>query len=515
MLIDLLERRRTSAGAEPFLHADDRWWTAKLLGRRADALAVALADARIERGDKVAFLLENSADFVSLFFAVARLGAVAVTVNIGLQVEGLEYILAHSDARLLVVEESLLDTALTATSSCTALEGVWVRGSAGDLPALAEVANWYVMPPPVVPRRRGDVAAILYTSGTTGLPKGVMLTDYGYERAAGWFVESLRLGADDVLQTCLPLFHVNAQHLSLCGALTAGARLVLDGRFSASRFWDSISEHNVTSFNLIGAMLGILHAQPSRPEERAHRARVACVAPTPAAIHAECEERFGVRLLDGYGLTETTPGMAYNPYGAARRGSCGKPAPYVELRIADEHGRELPPGERGEIVLRPREPDIFTVGYYKDPEATARAFRDGWFRTGDRGYLDEDGYLYFVDRLKDVIRRRGENIAAAVIEHAALAHPAVQEAAAVGVPSDLAGGEDDVALYVTLRPGATVTGEELVAICEERLASFMVPRYVGILQDFPRTETQRIRKVALRERCATDCQDMQPTRGRT
>jgi crotonobetaine/carnitine-CoA ligase len=220
-------------------------------------------------------------------------------------------------------------------------------------------------------------------------------------------------------------------------------------------------------------------------------------------------------LLDGYGLTETTPGNAYNPYGAARQGSCGKPAPYIELRIADEEGQEIPPGDHGEILMRAREPNIFMAGYYKDPEATARAYRDGWFRTGDRGYVDGDGYLYFVDRLKDVIRRRGENIAAAAIEEAALVHPAVQEAAAVGVPSDLAGGEEDVALYVTLRPGAAAMPEELVAVCSERLASFMVPRYVGIVEDFPRTETQRIRKVALRERGASDCRDLQPNRERT
>jgi crotonobetaine/carnitine-CoA ligase len=254
-------------------------------------------------------------------------------------------------------------------------------------------------------------------------------------------------------------------------------------------------------------MLGILHGRDPSPSERDHRARVACVAPTPAAIHRDCEERFGVTLLDGYGLTETTPGNTYNPYGRAREGSCGKPAPYLELRIADEQGRALPAGERGEILLRAREPAIFMAGYYKDPEATARAFRDGWFRTGDRGWLDEDGYLYFVDRLKDVIRRRGENIAAAEIESAALRYEAVAEAAAVAVPSSIVGGEDDVALFVTLRPGATATPEAIVAACAERLASFMVPRYVGILDAFPRTETQRIRKVELRERGVAGCWD--------
>jgi crotonobetaine/carnitine-CoA ligase len=468
----------------------------------------------VGRGDKVAFLLDNSADFVALFFAVARLGAVAVTVNTALHGERLAYVLRHSDARLLAVEASLLEPALAATASCQGLESVWVRGDGASLPSLDSVARTGQAPPAPVTRRRGEVAAILYTSGTTGQPKGVMLTDHGYERSARWFVDSLRLSREDVLQTCLPLFHVNAQHLSLCGALTAGAKLVLDARFSASRFWESICAHRVTSFNLIGALLGILHSRKPSMAERDHRARVACVAPTPAAIHRECEERFGVMLLDGYGLTETTPGNTYNPYGQAREGSCGKPAPYLDLRVADEQGGELPPGERGEIMLRAREPAIFMAGYYKDPEATARAFRDGWFRTGDRGWLDEDGYLYFVDRLKDVIRRKGENISAAEIESAALCHEAVAEAAAVAAPSSIVGGEDEVALFVTLRPGATATPEAIVAACAARLASFMVPRYVGILDAFPRTETQRIRKVELRERGVADCWDGEKERAR-
>jgi crotonobetaine/carnitine-CoA ligase len=263
----------------------------------------------------------------------------------------------------------------------------------------------------------------------------------------------------------------------------------------------------VTSFNLIGAMLGILHARPPSPAERAHRARVACVAPVPASIHRECEERFGVLLLDGYGLTETTPGNTYNPYEAARRGSSGKPAPYIELRVVGPDGESLRPGEPGEILVRATEPDVLMGGYYKDPEATQQALRGGWFHTGDRGYLDEDGYLYFIDRLKDVIRRRGENISPVEIEQAALAHPDVAEAAAVGVPSDLPGGEDDVALFVLPRPGAVLDAQAIVRVCEERLAPFMVPRYVGILDEFPRTETQRVQKFALRERGAEGCFD--------
>lgn len=510
-LVELFERRRLQAPDQPVLYADGLEWTADALGRRADACAAALAVAGVGRGDHVAFLLDNSADFVAAFFAVARLGAVAVTLNTALREDSLRYILPHCDAKVLLIEPELVRRAAEIVPDCGRLETLLVRG--GSLDAAIE-AQRGAAPPPVVRRDPAETAGILYTSGTTGLPKGVMLTDRGYEVASARFVDVLRLGPEDVIQTCLPLFHVNAQQLSLCGALACGAKLVLDRRFSASGFWESIGAHGVTSFNLIGAMLGILHAQEPTPREHEHAARVACVAPVPAAIHTECEERFGLVLLDGYGLTETTPGITYNPYGQARPGSCGKPAPYVDLRIAGPEGEALPPGERGEILVRALEPNIMMAGYYKDPAATAKAVDGGWFHTGDRGFLDEDGYLYFVDRIKDVIRRRGENISAVEVERAALRHPAVLEAAAVGVSSELAGGEDDVALFVVVRPGEHVDPLAIVAICEERLASFMVPRYVGILDEFPRTETQRVQKFALRERGIEGCFDREGSANR-
>jgi carnitine-CoA ligase len=505
---DLLERRRRERPDEVFLHTEGVSWTPRRLGRRVDACASALHELGVRRGDHVALLLENSSDFVACFFGIAHLGAVAVTLNPALRGDTLSYVLAHSDSRVLFIEGALVEQAGAAIAGADRLETVIARGGARNLPALEDLLGRGCSEDSTPVRRgRGDPAAILYTSGTTGRPKGVILTDHGYERASSWFVEALRLGPSDVLQTCLPLFHVNAQQLSLCGALTCGARLLLDRRFSASEFWPSIGEHGVTSFNLIGAMLGILHAQPVDPAELSHHARVACVAPVPAAIHRECEERFGVLLLDGYGLTETTPGNTYNPYEAARRGSCGKAAPYIDLRIAGPDGVELPQGTLGEILVCAREPDVVMLGYYKDLEATRRALRGGWFHTGDRGYLDEDGYLYFADRLKDVIRRRGENISPVEIERAALAHPDVAEAAAVGVPSDLPGGEDDVALFVRAREGASLDPSTVLVACEERLAGFMVPRYIGIVDEFPRTETQRVQKFALRERGAAGCFD--------
>lgn len=491
----------------PFLHADGRIWTAGALGERIDACVRALLRSNVSRGDAVALMLGNSADFVACFFAIARVGAIAVTVNTAMRGEALAYILDHCDARMLVVETELAEEAHRAATTSSRLETILVRGGSRATSLEAHLESGPPALPEAARRDPGDVAAILYTSGTTGRPKGVMCTDHGYVRASSRFADALRLDGGDVLQTCLPLFHINAQQLSLCGALVAGAQLAVEPRFSASGFWDSVSRHEVTSFNLIGAMLGILAGQAPRPEERSHHVRVACVAPVPAELHQPCEERFGIRLLDGYGLTETTPGITINPYATPRAGSCGTAAPYVELRIADETGSPRPPGEYGEIQARALEPYVFMSGYYKDPDATAEAFRDGWFRTGDRGWLDDDGYVFFVDRLKDVIRRRGENISAVEIERTVLEHVGVREAAAVGVPSDIPGGEEDVALYVIPAAAPWPDPAELIRHCADRLPTFMVPRYVCVREELPRTETQRVRKAALRDERLAGCFD--------
>lgn len=457
---------------------------------------MAFAAAGIGPGDRVGLLLDNGVDFIACFFGIARLGAVAVTVNTALRGETLEYILSHAQVRVVVAEPALVQYVEGAAVST--IEVVWMPNDLDGRPQGRRTL-------PVL-RAPGDVAAIAYTSGTTGRPKGVMLTDHGYPRAASWFAESLSLTRDDVLYTCLPLFHVNAQHLSLCGSLAAGAELALERKFSASRFWETITEARATSFNLIGAMLGILHLQPVSAAERKHRVRVACVAPVPPSIHRECEERFGLTLVDGYGLTETTPGIAYNLDG--RLGSCGRPAPYVDLAIVDDQGAPVAARVHGEITARPLEDGIFMAGYYRDPDATAAAFREGWFHTGDRGYVDEDGCLYFIDRLKDAIRRRGEMISPGEIERVAVQCGGVAEAAVVGVPSEIPGGEDDIALFVSATVGAHFDFDDLASFCRSRLPRFMVPRYYGVVDEFPRTETQRIQKVELRRRGVTGCFDL-------
>jgi crotonobetaine/carnitine-CoA ligase len=341
------------------------------------------------------------------------------------------------------------------------------------------------------------VAAILYTSGTTGPPKGVMIPHNAYAVAGLEFVRNyVRIRADDVLYTSLPLFHVNAQQLTTMGALISGRPMALAERFSASGFFDDLARHGATVFNYIGAMLTMLHKQPPRPDDARGPARLAIGGAAPASLWRDFERRFGLRILEIYGLTETATVCLGNPPDDVRVGRVGMPVSWAEVRVEDGEGVEAPPDAPGEIVVRARRPDTLFLGYYRREEATAEAMRGGWFHTGDRGVRDADGYFTFLDRLKDCIRRRGENISSYEVERTLNEHPAVAESAAVGVPSDL--GEEEVKAYVVLRPGAELAPAELIEFCSVRMADFMVPRYVELREELPKTATQRVQKFALR-----------------
>jgi crotonobetaine/carnitine-CoA ligase len=363
-----------------------------------------------------------------------------------------------------------------------------VRGSELE----AELA---AAPEPELPALTGgDISCILYTSGTTGPSKGVVLPHSANVHIARSAIAFMDWGPQDTMYTAFPLFHVNAKFTSVLAAMISGARLVIDERFSASRFWDRMREEGVTGFNAMGSMMAMIFNQPERADDRDHPVNRTYCAATPAAVWRPFEERFGVRVLEHYGMTEI--GIAtYNREG--RVGSCGRPAPWFDVRLADDEDRDAAPGEGGELQVRPRLPGIVLQEYWQRPDATAEALRNLWFHTGDRMRADEDGYLYFVDRTKDCIRRRGENISSWELETVVAGFEDVLEAAAYGVPSEL--GEDEVMVAVVLRPGATLDVDALYAFCEERVARFAVPRYVRVVDELPKTPSQRVQKFALRE----------------
>jgi crotonobetaine/carnitine-CoA ligase len=307
----------------------------------------------------------------------------------------------------------------------------------------------------------------------------------------------VRMRADDVLYTSLPLFHVNAQSLTTLGSIVSGRPMVLAPRFSASRFFDDLRDHRATVFNYIGAMLTMLYKQPAKESDTDNVVRLAVGGAAPAELWERFEQRFGLAILEIYGLTETATFCIGSPPDDIRVGKLGLPVSWAEVEVHRPDGSVADAGEAGEIVIRSKRPDTLFQAYDKNEEATTKAMEGGWFHSGDRGRRDEDGYFVFIDRLKDAIRRRGENISSYEVERIVNSHPAVAESAAVGVPSDL--GEEEVMIVVVTTDPDGFEPEELVDFCAERMAGFMVPRYVRVREALPKTATERVQKFELRD----------------
>lgn len=496
------------------LFRDSRLTFGELL-QNINRTANAFLELGVKKNMKAALMLPNGPEFIFSWLALAKLGAVMVPLNTALKGEGLTYIVNHSGSEIVVVHEDYMEQVIPLKP---ALENIkhWIV--AGDPHAFSERALSFEKllqsasrdEPPHVRVDGGDVLSIIYTSGTTGLPKGVMLPHYSYINTGTFYMEDIiEARQDDIILTSLPLFHCNAQQFTVMGALIAGMTMALLEKFSASTFWDSVRKHNATVFHYIGAILTILYKQPPREDDADNPARIAMGGACPKEIWEDFEKRFKLKVVEGYGLTETGTCCSHNRPNDVRVGSIGKPSRHAQMKVVDENDNDLPAETPGEIVVKETLPDSMMKGYYKEAEKTQETMRGGWFHSGDRGYRDKDGYFYFMDRLKDCIRRRGENISSFEIEKTVNEHPAVLECAAVGVPSEL--GEDDVKLYVVLKDGEALAPEEIVSFCEARMAYFMVPRYVEFRQSFPKTETQRIQKYELRKEGVGNCWDREKT----
>ncbi len=336
----------------------------------------------------------------------------------------------------------------------------------------------------------------LFTSGTTGRSKACLLSHNYAMRQGALMADHYRFNADDVLYSPYPLFHVDAAIFTVAPAIILGATAALGERFSVSRFWSEVRSFEATVFDFMGATLTMLWKQPAQSDDADNPVRLAWGVPMPEFAD-QFEARFGLKLIENYGLTDAGV-MIFYPYDEPRRpGSCGKAISEYDVRIFSDDDEELSVSEVGEIVVRPLEPSLIMDGYYKMPEATLGATRNLWFHTGDLAYRDEDGFFYFVGRKKDVIRRRGENISAFEIEEIVNAHPAVLECAAIGVDSELT--DEDVKLCVVMRPGNELQPEDLVEFCADKMAKFMLPRYVEFLDDLPKTPTQKIEKYRLKD----------------
>ena len=497
------------------------------LDRDADRLAAGLAaDIRLQAGDRAAVIMRNSVACVDTWFAMSRAGIVDVPVNVAQRGDGLAYVLGQSRSQAVVCDIEFADRLAEVMPELPELRHVILHrptaqsaGSAGadgaspaPIPdpgtpsfgpgvAVHELPSLYGDTVPRLPDLDAtDTAVILYTSGTTGPPKGAMLShgaNLTLTRQTRWL---MGYGPDDVLYTAFPLFHINARYTTVTCAMEAGASCVLEQRFSAGTFWDICRAKGVTAFNYMGALIMILWKQPARPDDADHPVRRGFGAPCPPDVWEPFEERFGVKLTEVYGSTEvpivTQNGMAAVDLADRRIGTSGRPSGLYGMRIVDESDNEVVPGTPGEIVVRARPNHATFSGYYDMTEATADAWTGGWFHTGDRGVVDADGYLTFIDRVKDCVRRRGENISSYEVEQTISRHPAVLEAAVVGVPSELS--EEEVLACVVLKPGRTLSGSELIEHCGGRMAHFAVPRYIRWMDELPRNASERVQKFQLR-----------------
>jgi crotonobetaine/carnitine-CoA ligase len=497
-LPELLARRAASSGDDALLEIGPFGRSASSMAERAARLAGAFAEQGVRAGDRVALLSENRVEVLDAFAACGWLGAILVPINVSVRGPQLAHILDDAEPRVLAAEPALFDRLDTIEELPGSVERLWGFGEHPETWRGRRIEQFPEEGDALAPAsvRPGDTLALLYTSGTTGPSKGVCCP---HAQFYWWGVNSgaaLGVHEGDVLYTCLPMFHTNALNAFL-QALVNDARLVVGRRFSASRFWDDLRESEATVTYLLGTMVSILCAREPTPAERAHRARVALAPATPASLWRVCKERFGLEIVEGHGMTETN--LVIGPRGGRQRpGMMGRVMTGFHARVVDEHDVEVPDGTPGELVVRADEPFAFTTGYWRMPEATVACFSNLWLHTGDRVVRDSRGWYRFVDRLKDAIRRRGENISSWEVEQALISHPGVAAAAVVPVPSEL--GEDEVMAFVVPSSGSSPTPAQLVDHCSTRLAHFAVPRYVELVEELPVTSNGKVQKFVLRAR---------------
>lgn len=467
----------------------------------ADTVVHVLLKAGLPSGARVALYLPNGPEYVWSWFAALTGNLVDVSVNPELRTETLAYALekARVDA---VITDATGATNLEALRPLTVSPRVFVFGPRDELPRLRVAVRTNGAEesaeggPGSIDLPAGDpfaLASIRFTSGSTGLPKGVMMSQAHMLASARMFCHMTSFGPEDMIYSCFPVHHVFASVTGLLSALCAGGGMALARKFSVTHYWEHVRTYHATIVHVLDAPANILLSAPNSDLDRAHHCRIAY---TTAAADPRFEQRFGIPIIPLFDMSELTA-IAYYPPGVERRdGSCGVASTLFDISIVDEFDYHLKAGEQGELVVRPRIPHVMFLGYFDDDKLTVSAWRNLWFHTGDHAILDDDGYLYFRGRSGDRIRRRGVNISAAQIESITAQHPAVGEAAVIGVPAGVT--EDDIKVSVSLRADGILSVQELHAYLVAELPKALVPRYFEVRDEFPRTGTQKIRKNILR-----------------
>lgn len=502
-LRDLIVEQAHKWGDKIFLYFEDEQYSYRNIDQRSNRLANGLIELGVVKGEKVSLMLPNHPDFIFSWFALAKMGSVVVPVNTALKGDGLAYILDHSDSETIIIGHQYWERFERVMPQLTKVKRIII--------STADAPSGYRLPANTIPLENvyssndalpevtlaaDDMARIMYTSGTTGIPKGVVQFQP--------ITIMPKYTPEDIAYTCLPLFHANAMILTTQSAMAAGAAMALGRRFSAGKFWDEIRRYGATATSFIGAMITILFKQPPRENDADHQVRFAFSGAAPRDIWQAFEKRFGLRLSEGYAAVDG-PGVLENNDGIP--GSIGKPVGLCEAKVVDNDGNEVGPNTVGELLTRIKGATGDMVVYYKNEEETRKKNSGGWVWSGDLVYYDDDGNFFFVDRKKDALRRRGENVSSWEVERTINQHPDVLESAVFGVASEL--GEDDIMAIIVPQPGKKPDPLSIIKWCDERMAYFMVPRYIEFWDSLEKTGTHRVQKVDLKKRGVTqDTWDM-------
>ena len=482
--------------AREFILYNGKSWSWRAFGEAVEGVARLLVSRGVTRGDRVAVMARNCDGHVLILLALARIGAIMVPVNPEFGVAETKYVLHHAEVCAVAATRDTLAVARAAADGLkTAPWFVALDEALTDAPLVTELAHkatHVLLPTP----NADDTVLIVYTSGTTGFPKGAMHSQRSFLTGGEAFVQRVYLQDDDRVMVVLPMFHINANFYSVAGTLAAGASLVIVPKFSATTFWQSAADTGATEVNIIEAMGTILRNRP-RSEYRADH-KIRAVYGVRGSYADTFRNEFGIPvLIGGYGMTEI-PGVTCNPVEGVQKwhtmGPIGRhpdpKRPWAQCRVVDDNGNDVADDVEGEMWVKT---PIVMQGYFRDPQQTKDAFHEGWFKTGDLVKRDADGYYSFVSRKRDIIRRRGENIAGAELDRVIGEHPSVHEAAAVAVPAEL--GEDDILVGVVLKPGQKASAQDITQWCRERLAPQKVPRYVLFVDELPHTPTGKVQKV--------------------
>ncbi|MBW3662309.1 MAG: AMP-binding protein [Actinobacteria bacterium] len=481
---------------------------------RTLGLAHGLAEEAVTAGDTVATMFDNHVDAVAAWLALNRLGAVNVPVNTALKGGFLRHVLADAGARVVLCDAAYAPRVAAVAAEVPALEVVVVRGGVpapdglGSARLVTRALDELITDEraPLPDRNRpADLTCLIYTAGTTGPSKGCMISHNYACNLARHSLRGTGRQADEVAWTPLPLFHLNATAASVLATMLLGGTVAIADRFSVSRFWPEIERSGARLAMLLGAMIPLIARAPDSPESQACHGQLRHVsgAPFPAELQQVFQQRFGVRTCGSnvYGLSEAAP-VTSLPYGAPHPpGSSGRRNDDFDVRIVDDEDHELPPGEVGEVIVRPLKPHVMFEGYWRRPADTLAVLRNLWLHTGDYGRFDDDGFFWFEDRKKDYLRRRGENISSREVEAAFLRHPDVEEVAAHAVPSDL--GEDDLKITLVVGAGSDLTEEALCRWCIDEVPYYAVPRYIEFRDELPKNAMGRVLKYQLRDEGVT------------